>query len=215
MKTIPLWRHRCIIWGHMCYHCVYLKHQLWGSSTLALYGLKIICIFVFNWRNLSYIWDGMNMSTWWQNYHFGAEHPFSTEAWIEWIIKYQRGTTSGEGYISSKQSICGGWRMSRADSTCQSKFPSLQKPCNQVPKLKTHTLCFSINPFSLFMPTHACKSPFSTHKTYIVMFKETQHPEFPEHTFAGDQVLEDIRHFLQSHLTPIPRVSYRPINAKG
>lgn len=76
-------------------------------------------------------------------------------------------------------------------------------------------MSFTIIPFSLFMATHASELPFPTRKTYIVMFKETQHPEFPEHTFAGDQVLEDIRHFLQSHLAPIPRVRHRPINAKG
>lgn len=42
------------------------------------------------------------------------------------------------------------------------------------------------------------------------MFEEAQHAELPEHAFTGDQVLEDIGHFLQGYFPSIPGVRHRP-----
>lgn len=42
------------------------------------------------------------------------------------------------------------------------------------------------------------------------MFEEAQHAELPEDALAGDQILEDIRHFFESNFPSIPRVRHRP-----
>lgn len=51
--------------------------------------------------------------------------------------------------------------------------------------------------------------PLSSH--YIVMFEEAQHPQLSEDPLAGHQVLEDIRHLLQSHLSTITGISNWPV----
>lgn len=45
---------------------------------------------------------------------------------------------------------------------------------------------------------------------YIVVFEEAQHPQLSEDPLTGHQVLEDIRHLLQSHLPTVTGIGYRP-----
>lgn len=50
---------------------------------------------------------------------------------------------------------------------------------------------------------------------YIVVFEEAQHPQLSEDPLAGDQVLEDVGHLLQSHLPAVPRIGHRPVRKRG
>lgn len=52
-------------------------------------------------------------------------------------------------------------------------------------------------------------SPLFSH--YVVMFEEAQHPQLSEDPFAGHQVLEDIRHLLQSHFSTVTGISNWPV----
>lgn len=98
-----------------------------------------------------------------------------------------------KGYISSKQSICGGCKMSRADKTCTDR--------------KT------FSPFHLHIWIICdLMCPLSAH--YIVMFEEAQHPQLSEDPLTGDQVLEDIGHLLQSHLATVTWIGDRPAGKK-
>lgn len=46
------------------------------------------------------------------------------------------------------------------------------------------------------------------------MFEEAQHPQLSEDSLTGDQVLEDIGHLLQSHLTAVAWICDRPAQIK-
>ena len=47
-------------------------------------------------------------------------------------------------------------------------------------------------------------------RTHVLMFEGGQHAQLPVHPFAGDEVLEDVGHLLQSHPFPVPRVRHGP-----
>lgn len=84
--------------------------------------------------------------------------------------------------------------MSRADRTCTERE-------------KRHQLSVYIHK-SLFK----IKAPAGR---YIVVFEEAQHPQLSEDPLAGDQVLKDVGHLLQSHLPAVPRIGHRPVRKRG
>lgn len=63
----------------------------------------------------------------------------------------------------------------------------------------------SIKPFLKLL-----KKTTQQKKPHIVMFEEAQHAELPEDSLTGDQVLEDIRHLLESNFPSIPGIRHRP-----
>ena len=50
--------------------------------------------------------------------------------------------------------------------------------------------------------------------TYVFMLEKAQHPDFSVHTLAGYDVLENVRHFLQSYPFTSSRISNSPKHEK-
>lgn len=50
----------------------------------------------------------------------------------------------------------------------------------------------------------------STCRPHVVVFEEAQHPQLSEDPLAGDQVLEDVGHLLQSHFASVARIRHGP-----
>lgn len=46
--------------------------------------------------------------------------------------------------------------------------------------------------------------------SYIFMFEETQHLQFPKDPFARNKILEDIGHLFESHSLSISGIRHRP-----
>ena len=45
-------------------------------------------------------------------------------------------------------------------------------------------------------------------REYIIMFKKTQHLQFPEDSFARDQILEDVGHLFECYSLSISWICY-------
>lgn len=51
-------------------------------------------------------------------------------------------------------------------------------------------------------------------ETYVLVFEETQHFQFPEHTFRRDQRLEHVRELLERHSSAVSRICHCPVGEK-
>lgn len=54
----------------------------------------------------------------------------------------------------------------------------------------------------------------SVWETYVLVFEETQHFQFPEHTFRRNQRLEHVRELLERHSSAVSRICHCPVGEK-